>query len=97
MSVTIAALAAGALVGLGLGIPVGWTTNGIYRSHLDYKRAKAAMPGLRKHRWTRIRAAIAVILWSTLIVAIAVATLINTNEGAATPQPGPSSSTVGRR
>lgn len=83
----------GALVGLIVGVPFGWTTNGIFRSHLDIKKTKAAIPGMRRHRWARVKAAMTAITVTVIVAAVAAATLTHTDPPAATtgPSPAPSS------
>lgn len=88
---------AGLLAGLVLGVTVGWTTNGVYRAHLDVKRTKAAIPGTRKHRWTRIKAAAAVVFWAVLIGWLAIVILLNADHPHAPAGPSPSTSGVPRR
>lgn len=87
----LALLAVGAVMGLVIGVPAGWTSNGVYRAHLDIKRTKAAIPGMRKHRWARIKAAFGTVVVVVLIGAVAVAALAHRDDTRpAGPSPSPS-------
>lgn len=85
-------LAIGGILGIVVGFGLGWTVNGVVRAHIDIRRVRQGMPGMRRHRWARIKATIKPLIWATLAVFVLWALFEGGQQTAShtTPAPHPS-------